>query len=1818
MKKIALLMLVSLIGGLAFAVGAGNALTSYKSAFEIQHQDQSRMDISFSLPAFEITEEYSNGQIFHRIDLPNASTLMQDGMPELPVLTTTIAIPHQGSVSIEVLSSQNSILTQYNAYPLQQGIELESPKAFVQNADYYNSGETFPTALIKHSDPMILRDFRIVTIQVNPFSYNPSTQELTMYEDIQLRMNFSNQPGINELPEPVQYISPSFDKIYEAAIQNYHDYRDVMIANTPPRYLIIHGNTTDTTFHTALDNYVLWKRQKGADVDVASTASSEAGNSTSTIQTYIRNRYSNPATRPDHVILIGDTTGSFSVPGFTYSNGGTDYQYSHMNTGDILGDVFIGRISAENINQFLVLLAKIYLYERDINLDTADWLDRLLLIGDTAPSGISTMYMNKYIKDMAMEVNPNYTATEMYDGNFSSMVSTINGAINQGVGFYSFRGYIDYSPPSESALFNGFKLLHAVNITCATNNYTSGTSEMEAFVRYGSTAAPKGAVTGIGMSTSSTHTTFNNVLHGGIFNGIFAYHMRTMGEALLHGRLYMNDIFGVSSPTNVAKFTHWCNLIGDPTMEVYTGIPNSFQIDTDDDIPLGLTLLDVAVADSAGLAMEGASVVLSLGSEILSRGYTDTEGNVILVLPETMTAGEAMLTISAHNFKPLQSQIDIVDIPALVPAAIVIDDDDQGASDGNGNGIITAGETVEIYFGLKNTGTDTMNGVSGTVYSDNPWITILNGDIDYPAILGGSTGNNLTPIVIEVDPATPHETTLRLYLELTDSNSEAYEVSEFIPVEAARAEFIELSILDDADGILDPGETSNLSITIKNTGEVVLQNVYARLYAENDLISVIDNTSFIGDLPINQEVSSSTTESFNVWQRPETLPGMVMPMHVRLYNDAGFEQILPFSLTVGEVGENDPLGPDSYGYVIYDWTDTDYPEVAEYNWLSIAPQQGGLGTALPISDIYNSYDEGDQVGAESLAVVNLPFPFQFYGRMYDQITVCSNGFIAMGVTENGVFRNFRLPGAMGPSPMIAPFWDDLATHSGSGIYTMFDRSNHSFIIEWYNMYNGKNGSSPETFQVILYDQATYNTSLGDGPIKFQYHTFNNVNSQSGNEHGNYATIGIEDHTGTRGLEYSFNNTYPTAAATLSDGKALYITNVPTYYEAANLLITETYLDDPNNVVEPGESVSLGVLLENSGNLAANDIVATISTADEYVNIENAESEYFSLEAGESGVNKTPFTFTVADDCPSGRVISFSMLVEAGETTWNRQFSIRIDASQLQYHSFMVSDYDANFNGIIDTDEEVKLIVNLRNGSDVEAREVLATLDSSVPNLTIANPQITIPNIAGNQIMQVIFDLDFTNVSGEGSYLPLHFTATPMSGEMVDVSLQVPYSLPNVEHDFELNNGGFISETGWTWGEPVSVEAYSGDKVWATNLSGEYPINIQYHLYTPNYYLQQNSQLSFMHFYAVEQDYDGVNVSISENSGNSWTVITPTGGYNGSAIAGLNSQNGWTGNSGSWQNASFDLSQYADQEVMFRFRLGSNGSVNGPGWFIDDFELSDVNLKTGFVQGLVYPSSATNPSLATVMSSQRYATNPDDEGNFRLYLPNGNHSVTASLRNHQNSTQNNIHIDIDTPVANAEFTLIDLPAVQSPTFFVDNSTGDLNIMWLEPLEPVFPASGYRVYRRFNTGPFEMVLETEDTSYYEVLDLQGEYAYYITAIYMGSEGATTEVLDIPFPYVNNADEQTPELQTALGRNYPNPFNPTTTISFTLAEAGPASLRIYNSRGQLVKQLANADYAVGQHNLIWDGRDQQGRPVSSGLYFYRLNTKHYQQSRKMILMK
>jgi hypothetical protein len=88
--------------------------------------------------------------------------------------------------------------------------------------------------------------------------------------------------------------------------------------------------------------------------------------------------------------------------------------------------------------------------------------------------------------------------------------------------------------------------------------------------------------------------------------------------------------------------------------------------------------------------------------------------------------------------------------------------------------------------------------------------------------------------------------------------------------------------------------------------------------------------------------------------------------------------------------------------------------------------------------------------------------------------------------------------------------------------------------------------------------------------------------------------------------------------------------------------------------------------------------------------------------------------------------------------------------------------------------------------------------------------------------------------------------------------------------------------------------------------------------------------------------------------------------------------------------------------------------------------------------------------------------------------------------------------------------------------------------------------------------------------------------------------------------------------LAQNHPNPFNPATTIRFTLASGGPATLTVFNMLGQKVRTVFDGTVPAGETAVVWDGRDDAGNAVASGIYLYRVAAGAGAQSRKMVVLK
>ncbi|MBA7592045.1 hypothetical protein ES708_34218 [subsurface metagenome] len=88
--------------------------------------------------------------------------------------------------------------------------------------------------------------------------------------------------------------------------------------------------------------------------------------------------------------------------------------------------------------------------------------------------------------------------------------------------------------------------------------------------------------------------------------------------------------------------------------------------------------------------------------------------------------------------------------------------------------------------------------------------------------------------------------------------------------------------------------------------------------------------------------------------------------------------------------------------------------------------------------------------------------------------------------------------------------------------------------------------------------------------------------------------------------------------------------------------------------------------------------------------------------------------------------------------------------------------------------------------------------------------------------------------------------------------------------------------------------------------------------------------------------------------------------------------------------------------------------------------------------------------------------------------------------------------------------------------------------------------------------------------------------------------------------------------LYENFPNPFNPTTTIQYSIPQNSTVTLKVYDTAGRKIKALENGYKTVGTHSVVWDGKDENGNAAASGIYFYRLQAKGSIKTGKMILLK
>jgi hypothetical protein len=1144
LRQFVLHLVIAAVGSIGFAANVANSnsslspLPSIPSRFagpqdldfatvSVLSSGFEDIDLSFGIPSVEFVDQELDGNTFSAIVMNGEAVEEIPGAPEVPRIVRLIMVDNVGDYGINVNNVEFTTSLLPNRplpyVPLAEGANALDQAPVSPLPEYYEQNGWYPQEVVQISEPATLRDVRFVLVTIYPVQVNPVTREVRTYSRMDVTVQNHGGHGPNEITHTPVSISPAFKELYRTIPNFQGSHLDELPVLPGSQLFICDPNATVVA---TVQNLVNWRRKRGINAYIATT--SQTGTTSASIRNYIVNEFSSSNGALEYVTLVGDPN---SAAPYTIATGtDLDNTYATMGGGnpDPVPDLAVGRFPATTSTDLGQMVNNIINYESNPYMTDTGWYDRAWCAAHTSsvPSNPST---KEYMRQMMLNHGVPTVYFDVFSGHIST--ATLQTRLNGGVCFFNDRmSWIGEFSSSDLAGVNvGPRLPSVWVVTCATGTFSGGAALTEDFVR------GNHAISCVGMSGAGTHSRYNNILDGGGMQTIFTYDVRETGMAVVGAKLelYRNywTVAGGVEQGDVTNFAAWCNLQGDPGVPVFLSRPQTLAVSHPSSVTRGTNNISFTVT-SGGNPVPNALIGLVKGTETFSRGYADANGQINLStsLP---TTGTLSVTVTGKDLYPYQGTINVIDVNASLSfSSLSIDDDNTGGTVGDNNDILNPGETVDLSIILQNTGTgSTVTGITGTLSSATPGVSIVSGVQSYPNIGVGATGAPTTPFRVSVGAVFNNEPAT-LYLAIA-SSAGAQSVRIDLTPEAAGVAYV-TSSFPDGNNRLDPGDTGNYTVTMTNDGSRTLSSASAILRSLTPNVVVNDSLGTFGSVNPGGN-STNGANPFNVTALVSTPGGFQAPMQLVVTDVNGVRDSTTYLQTVGISAATSPTGPDAYGYIAYENSDNQPAGAAPtYEWIEICPALGGTGTSLGFTD---GGEDQDDIGTRVL-----PFSFQYYGEVYDTITICSNGWLAFGNTTQIDYRNYHIGSPLGPPNMVGAYWDDLVVGgvTNGGVYVKNDVANGRYIVEWITQGLWAGSAARQTFQIILYDPAAEPSPTGDGKILFQYQDVN-PHPNSASFDNDYATVGITNYNHTKGLEISYWNEYTPGSTTLADGRAIMFT-----------------------------------------------------------------------------------------------------------------------------------------------------------------------------------------------------------------------------------------------------------------------------------------------------------------------------------------------------------------------------------------------------------------------------------------------------------------------------------------------------------------------------------------------------------------------------------------------------------------------------------------------------------------------------------------------------
>jgi hypothetical protein len=940
----------------------------------------------------------ANREGYSFVDLAGAAREQRAGRPDLPYLAERVELPEGMQVTaVEVLSVESTpIATGARLAPAVVPTPGLGPvERSRPDARYFATTAAQPEELVGLGAQGSMRGRNIAWLRVGASQWNPASGEVRAVTGVRVRLTL--EPGgvpavrreriVREWEDgsglgsgvPLRELASVYATAQpggRGAARPFVAEQLPSVLGSPVAYLIITSDAMAPAFQQLAD----WKTQSGLPAVVRTVSFIQqqypsAADDAERIRLFIRDAYARWGTK--WVLLGGDTDviparlafttfygtemiasdlyyscldGNWNADGDSlYGEGGLSPS-SPGDSVDLMPEVYVGRAPVSTPAQAQVFLNKTFQYEQS-PLETYEdsWLFFAeVLFPQPWNSGQITQLDGGAIAESLLPLTDlwpqlhiarlyeNYTAPTWRAGALPETRRAVIDSLNRGynLGLHIGHGYRNVMEVGDASLgnsdamslTNGNKLFNLYAINC-TSNAIDFPCIGEAFL-----LNPNGgAVTNVGSTRFDFPSTGQSYQYE-YFRLFLQDSVTAVGELQARQKLPFLSFSTYDGPHRWTQMT--LLMLGDPELRMWIGRPSNLTVTAPASVALSDTQFSVHVAVS-GVPLERARVTAYRAGDDYASVLTNASGDAIVPFrPDSI--GSLTLVVTAFNCRPYRGGVAIVGTgaPVLSKGAVQVLDGGPVGTVGDLNGAWDAGETVDLVVPMRNRGGSTATGVSVTLATTFPTVTIANPTIAYPDVPAGGQASPVSGFRVSIPYTSPDQNELPFTLLVTDNLGHSYreklQVTTHAP-ELRSYSHTEAELVGNGNGRPEPGETVSLVLALRNSGTAVAHGVTLYVYSTDGLSTVTDGISTIGDIapgatasgdPIQFQLADANAV---LWVEASTSQGLLLRQKVDMSYPA-----TPTSL----------LGTGAATSIALTWAHLTNPDLRGYNVFRSSSQGG--------------------------------------------------------------------------------------------------------------------------------------------------------------------------------------------------------------------------------------------------------------------------------------------------------------------------------------------------------------------------------------------------------------------------------------------------------------------------------------------------------------------------------------------------------------------------------------------------------------------------------------------------------------------------------------------------------------------------------------------------------------------------------------------------------------------------------------------------------------------------------------------------------------